>query len=108
MDKKQFERVLRLLERRCVEAQHKTRLREAVEKWVDNSRMLPDGVRLAADGSALEATPNGAETSSLVPQHEVLIATYELKSQAFMLTYNSTSFTRGTWPKFYKHMDDLH
>ena len=43
-----------------------------------------------------------------MPQHKVFIATYELKSQAFMLTYNSTFFTRGTWPKFYKHMDDLH
>ena len=108
LDKSNFDRVLRLLERRCMATDQKTRLREAVTEWVNNGGTLPDGVRLAADGSALETAPNEAESPSLVPQHKVLVATYELKSQAFMLTYNSNGFTPETWPDFEKHMEGLH
>ena len=46
-------------------------------------------------------------TAPAVPMHRVLKKSFVLKSQAFMLTYNSKAFTRDTWPAFRSFVDEL-
>ena len=41
-----LDRVLRLLERRCVATGQQQRFEEAVRQWADNGGMLPPGIRL--------------------------------------------------------------
>ena len=96
-------RALRVLEKRCVD---RAGLRAAVEKWCSNGGKLPGGITLAED--AVEAMSDDEENNPLVPGHRVLKATYELKSKAFMLTYNSRAFTPETWSNFRSFIEALH
>ena len=68
--------------------------------WVDSRGALPDGVRLSPGGVGVQVAPDNVETPSLVPHHQVLLTTFELKSKAFMLTYNSRSFKVEDWGRF--------
>ena len=56
----------------------------------------------------MQVAPDTAEAPSLVPHHQVLLTTFELKSKAFMLTYNSDDFSLDTWAPFKLHMETLH
>jgi hypothetical protein len=103
-----FAQALRLLARRCVLPEQKTKLRAAVTSWVDNQGQLPDGILLVPEEEGLQAAPDSVETPALIAHHKVLVSTYGLKSKAFMLTYNSESFTPGTWDAFLQHMKELH
>ena len=107
IDRAQFARALRVLNRRCQDP-HKTRLRAAVDRWVQNRGHLPDGVHLRADGGGVEAAADDVETPSVIPHHQVLVSSFALKSKAFMVTYNSDAFTLDTWPAFKAHMDAFH
>ena len=108
LDRARFAHALRLLSRRCVLAEQQAKLRAAVTRWVDNEGKLPDGVQLVPGQGGLEVTPDDVETQSLIAKHKVLISTYEIKSKAFMLTYNSADFTAETWGPFLEHMKGLH
>ena len=85
----QAERLVVFLESRVGSAVRLNRLRNAAKLWLDNggpfSRPLLD-----------------AELSipSSVSRHKVLQPMYELKSKAFMLTYNSREFVPTTWTGF--------
>ena len=108
VDKEMFARVLRLLARRCVSPAHKTELRAAVQAWIDNEGKLPDGIVMVEGDDGVQAAADSVETPPVVPSHKVLVSTYELKSKAFMLTYNSESFSLDTWAPFLQHMENLH
>ena len=97
-------RALRVLEKRCAD---RLAFRSAVEAWKNNGGKLPAGVRLV-DVNEVEVLADDEESAPLVRGHKVLKATFELKSQAFMLTYNSRNFTAATWAPFRAHMKALH
>ena len=97
-------RALRVLEKRCTA---RGALRSAVQAWVSNGGKLPAGIRLT-DANDVQVVSDDAETAPLVGGHKVLITTFELKSQAFMLTYNSRHFTPDKWLAFRDHMKELH
>ena len=107
-DQHRFSRVLRLLERRCNGAGQKQRLCASVQAYVQHNGKLPEGIQLAPDASRLELSEDVEATACPVPCHRVLVTTFELKSKAFMVTYNSPTFTPSTWPAFREHMKALH
>ena len=82
------ERLVRLLVARC-SRDKRQRLRAAAKSWEDNGGEFTSPV-VAED----DFTP------SPVALHRVLKPNFELKSRAFMLTYNSASFTLETWAPF--------
>ena len=82
------ERLVRLLEARC-DGDKRQHLRALAKCWEDNGGEFSSPV-VAED----DATP------SPVALHRVLKPNFELKSRAFMLTYNSASFTAQTWGHF--------
>ena len=85
----QVERLVRLLDARCEGPDTRHRLRTAAAQWEQNGGQFSTEV-VAEDDFAV----------SLVVRHRVLKANFELKSRAFMLTYNSRSFTLETWVPF--------
>ena len=93
-----FGRALRVLNRRCVDDGHKVKLRDAVKKWVDNRGNLPDGLSMSPGDGELQVAADAVETASVIPHHKVLLSTFELKSKAFMLTYNSRGAARLMGP----------
>ena len=103
------ERLVRCLEPRCQSAELAARLRAAVQTWVDNAGSLSRAlVPEAADPAEAPPRDEGADTESdaerepmaAIPKHRVLQPGYILKTKAFMLTYNSESFTARSWPAF--------
>ena len=100
VDLRTLGRALRVLERRCTD---RVAFRAAVDKWVLNGGKLPAGI----DVAELDKDDD-EETSSVVPGHRVLLTTHELKSQAFMLTYNSRKFTMATSDAFRVFVEGLH
>ena len=107
-DEGAFARALRILNRRCTSDALQDRLRGAVHKWVENRGRLPNGIELAPATGELHVAPDEVESAPVVPRHRVLLSTFELQSQAFMLTYNSAAFSPETWPAFADHMENLH
>jgi len=79
------------------------RLREAAAQWQSTGGYL-DGVVVPAAGaevaSAEESCTEEPQGDPVVSRHKVLIVGYRLRSRAFMLTYNSRSFTKHTWHLF--------
>ena len=103
------ERLVRALEPRCQTPELATRLRAAVLLWIDNAGTLCRAVApeagAPADAPPPEGEPDSAaeeqrEPAPAIPKHRVLQPGYTLKSKAFMLTYNSENFSRGTWTAF--------
>ena len=91
-----MERLVRALETRCQTTSLSRRLLHAVRLWSDNGGTLCQLIAgTAADGD--EAEEPGV---SPLPRHRVLEPGYILKSKAFMLTFNSDTFDRGTWAGF--------
>ena len=108
-------RRIRLLEPRCQEGDLPGRLRAAVEMWHNNggklTREVIPNARSDMEGEialddALEDGEHEDEVPA-VPMHKVLDSSFRLQSKAFMLTFNSQTFTRQTWPSFRKHMRQL-
>ena len=56
--------------------------------------VLPEGVQFV--GGSLQVVGDVEVAAPAVPMHRVLKKSFVLKSQAFMLTYNSKAFTRDT------------
>ena len=109
-----FERILRLLNRRCQTEPQRSQFREAVQEWVDNKGQLPGGLRLVtvAENNVSLEDINGDlaeedDVASLVPGHRVLKACFSLKSKAFMLTHNSRLFTEAMWPEYAKWAEEV-
>jgi len=90
------ERLVRALETRCQTTSLSRRLLHAVRLWSDNGGTLPQPISGTATGGD-EADEPGV---SPLPRHRVLEPGYTLKSKAFMLTFNSDAFDRGTWAGF--------
>lgn len=94
-----FERVLRVLVRRCTTDAMSARLQSAVREWAQNGGNLPGGIALTEESGAVPA--EGAEgEAAFVPRHKILRMDYRLESSAFMMTYNSTTFQPGVWREF--------
>ena len=109
-----FERILRLLNRRCQTEPQRSQFREAVQEWVDNKGQLPGGLRLVtvAENNVSLEDINGDlaeedDVASLAPGHRVLKACFSLKSKAFMLTHNSRLFTKALWPEYAKWAEEV-
>ena len=101
----QLDRVFNFLDRRCKAGAQRAKFLEALCMWVDNGGLLPEGVQLV--DNILELAEDFENVAALVPQHRLLKKSFVLKSQAFMLTYNSRQFTKDTWPEFKKFIEDL-
>ena len=83
------ENLVRLLEKRANTPEHMTRLRGAAQRYLDNGGVF--------------STPLLDEEEVLPPavaKHRLLKPNFELRSRAFMLTYNSAQFSRDTWKPF--------
>ena len=70
--------------------------------WRDNGGALSQPMTVAAANPNLPDNDGEADESEvpLLPRHRVLEPGYILKSKAFMLTFNSDTFTRDTWKSF--------
>lgn len=101
-----LERVLRVLDRRCVTDSHKERFERAVRQWVDNAGLLPEGIVLRED-NALHMSADVGEEAAFLPKHRLLLRSFAFKSKAFMLTYNSDTLTEASWPALRDHAKDL-
>ena len=98
-DKKSLGTLFRFLARRELEGNLALQCREAVKKFVDHGGKLPEGVSLSQVGPGLSIPLSDA---AAIPRHKVLQASFNLRSRAFMVTYNSTTFTEATWGDFKK------
>ena len=94
-------KILRVLCKRCTTDQLAEEFRQAMEKFVANGGCLPPGMSLVdATGSLDIGLLACLEERSFVPRHRILKMTFRLESSAFMLTYNSSTFTADSWPHF--------
>ena len=114
-------RRVRVLEARCQEGVLPQRLRDAVEQYVLNGgeltrdvvEVLPTCGALTTEAVAADVTEgvdSGQDTDLFgnFEYHRVLEGGYVLQSKAFMLTFNSSAFSSGTWPRFKLHIEELH
>jgi len=85
----QVERLVRLLEGRVDVPERLERLRVAAKLWSENGGLF---------SKPLLEEDHGRATN--VCRHRVLQPGFELKSKAFMMTYNSSSFAPATWRSF--------
>ena len=76
-------------------------LRAAAEKWVQNGGKLSYGLTPAPSERTLD------ESETILPCHKLLVKGYRLETHASMFTYNSDSFTQGTWPSFHAWSREL-
>ena len=91
------QKLFRFLARRDFDGDEAKRCREAVKMYVDNGGKLPEGMSLREEGSGVTMLP---DESPAVPRHKVLMNGFVLHSRAFMLTYNSSTFSDDTWQEF--------
>ena len=89
-------KLFRFLGRRELDAPVALGCRHAIVSFTDNGGKLPDNVALSPEGALVTAE----DTSATVPGHKVLVSSFRLHSRAFMVTYNSVSFTLDTWRDF--------
>lgn len=114
-------RRVKLLEPRCQEDSLAKRLRQAVEQYVNNGGKLLRQVIPATQASDASNEKDATVTEDFndtdavratdeaaVPLHRVLEGSFHLHSKAFMLTYNSDSFTPECWERFKKQIRELH
>jgi len=87
------DRMVLLLKTRCVDDVRGPLLRAAAEKWLANGGTLTDPLLPLPD-------PADVGGPALVPAHRLLEPGFRLEARAFMLTYNSASFTVATWLLF--------
>ena len=93
----QVEQRVRLLQRRCADADILARLRSAAALYVENGGMF----------SAPVVGEEEAKETPLVKKHKVLHGVFRLCSSAFMLTYHSVDFSEMQWPQFRRFIKDL-
>ena len=90
-----LDRALNFLDARCTDGRSMSQFVADLQAWIDNSGgVLPEGVQFV--GGSLQVVGDVEVTAPAVPMHRVLKKSFVLKSQAFMLTYNSKAFTRDT------------
>ena len=112
------EALVRRLEARCQSSAHLSRLSEAVALYAHNGGIF--SVPLLASASAATAVAedvlddadgerappllddDDGEGAPPLARHRVLDEGFRLNSRAFMLTYNSRSFSAATWPVYLK------
>lgn len=90
-DNSRVEQRVRALQRRCPDAGFKERLHAAAKLYVENGGKF--SVDLMDEEGAVMEMP-------LVSRHRVLKPTFRLKSQAFMLTFHSATFTADAFVHF--------
>ncbi len=96
---------VRLLDPRCQTDGRPERLRAAVEDYLAGGGKFSVPLLLASAAVPPSTdTPCDADGDAPPPvaRHRLLDDGFRLKSKAFMLTYNSRSFVRATWPVFLK------
>ena len=100
------EALVRLLERRCQSDGYPRRLSAAASQYVDNGGVFSAPLLVAAPATVAAAEEGSGDADSEAAQplvkHRVLDEGFRLQSKAFMLTYNSRSFSTTTWPVFLK------
>lgn len=97
------EALVRLLDPRCQAGALPARLRSAVGVYLGNGGAFAAAVLPAcARAAAAEDAHCDADGDAPPPmaRHRLLEAGFRLESKAFMLTFNSGSFVRETWPVF--------
>ena len=102
------EKLARRLEPRCQSGDLLGRLRAAVAKFLDNGGKFSTPV-LRDDGTAV-ATDDADDADGDAPpplqRHRLFKPGFQLNTKAFMLTFNSESFTESDWPQFRKWVKD--
>ena len=89
------EALVRRLEPRCQADGLPERLREAVERFLQNGGTLTAAVLPPEEhGGADEGAPPP------VSRHRLLEPGFRIKSKAFMMTFNNKEFSDETWPAF--------
>ena len=83
------ERLVRLLEARATQPGQLQRLQQAASQWQANGGVF-----------SLHTLAEEVAGPACVARHRVLERRFELKSKAFMLTYNGRIFTQECWPEF--------
>ena len=83
---------VRLLQHRCKSETLHRRLREAALMYTQSGGQFSVGV--------IEADADPPDEVSPLSKHKVLRGHFRIKSQAFMLTYHSSSFQEATWLEF--------
>jgi hypothetical protein len=93
------ERLVLTLQGRCVDDDMRRRLGTALQTWLTNGAQL---VGELVETNSDKITENAIESDRpIVQMHEMLKKGYTLKSRAFMMTFNSSAFTRDTWDRFW-------
>ena len=101
-------RRIRMLEPQCQAGGLPHKLREAVELWSGSGgKLLRDIVPPQEDSTTQDPQDDSAGIPAPLPLHKVLDSNFRLKSLAFMVTYNSSGFSKETWPAFHKHVRKL-
>jgi hypothetical protein len=113
---KPVDKLVKLLQRRLTDAGDVAKLHAAAAKWQAHGGRF-DGVLqppppsvpvvpAAAQGSGAAPAPDTVfeDEESMLARHKVLKAGFRLRSRAFMLTYNSRSFTEGDADRFEEQM----
>jgi hypothetical protein len=90
------ERLVKLLEARLTAAPALSRLHAAAKLWSESGGEFASSV-LQEDHTS----------PALVGRHRVLLPTFRLKSKAFMLTYNGSAITAGSFNDFRDFVVDL-
>lgn len=95
----QLEKLLRVVNARSPTAAVVADVRTATQTWLANGGTLSTELE---DESEAEQTPAEDDVPSPVSGHKLLKPNFRLRSKAFMMTYNSRSFTEEDWPDFRK------
>ena len=88
------ERLLGMLDGRCQETGQRALLRSLAEQWVACGGNLSHGLR-SADGTPADDTAPVA-----LAHHRIIEKGFRIQTHAFMVTYNSATFTVGTWETY--------
>ena len=103
-----MERLVRFLDPRCQDGDLPGRLRAATESYLSNGGVFSAPVLPAVAGAPHEASvgldgvarDGDSDPPPPLLRHRLLEPGFRLKSKAFMLTYNSATFTEETWTEF--------
>jgi len=98
------EALLKILDPRCRDSGRPERLRAAVSDYVASGGVLTTPLSLPAAAGAIAPSDKEQDADGDPPppiqQHKLFEKGFQLNSKAFMLTFNSRSFTEDTWERF--------
>ena len=102
---RKVQKLMKKVEARCVDDDKVGRLRAAATQWKENGGVLDARIAPALVEEAYE--DDNSLLPAAVPRHNILLAGYKVHSKAFMVTYNSRTFTPQVWPRFHAFMKSM-